>query len=800
MLKLYRTTLTALVFTTFFVVSDRAMAAKGGSMKNIDLTKGETIPADAKHDWTLGATGARGWMYSDKLVTSDARQVSITKVEKGSPADGVLAVGDVILGVGGKAFSYDPRTEFGKALTAAEAVSGKLSLTRWRAGKTEEVVMTLPVLGTYSATAPYNCEKSSKILKQGCAALAKKMADPNYGRGMNPIPRALNGLALLASGDASYLPLVRREAQWAADFKADSMATWYYGYTIMLVAEYELATGDRSMTAGLTRMTLEAAKGQSAVGSWGHKFAQPDGRLFGYGMMNAPGVPLTSSLVMARMAGVKDPALDLAIERSAKLLRFYIGKGAIPYGDHAPWTQAHEDNGKSGMAAFMFHLMDEPKGSEFFSRLAVASHGSERDCGHTGNYTNILWAMPAVSLSGPQASGAWMNEFGSWYYDLARRWDGTFIHQGPPQPANDSYGNWDANGTFLLAYAMPLKKILLTGKKPPPIPQLDAATAKSLILDGRGWSNKDRNSAYDQLTPDQLLESLGSWSHAVRERAAMAIVRRKGDKPVDSLVKMLDSPSLNARYGACLALKLLKTDSAPAVPTLTKLLEHSDLWLRIQAAEALGGIGQPAMSTLPRILERLAMPPTKEDPRGMEQRYLCSVVFSQMLKNSLDGVDENLLRKAIVAGLKNQDGRARGEIGKIYDKLTYEQIKPLLPAIYEAVVTPAPSGEMFASGIRLSGCEILAKHRFEEGMVLCLQVIEIDKWGKQDRLKRALSTLKLYGASARPILPQLKQLEKDLKAHGEAKNLVPYIQQCTALIAAIENSTSTVELRSFKNM
>jgi hypothetical protein len=32
----------------------------------------------------------------------------------------VLAVGDVMLGVGGKAFSVDPRTELGQAITAAE--------------------------------------------------------------------------------------------------------------------------------------------------------------------------------------------------------------------------------------------------------------------------------------------------------------------------------------------------------------------------------------------------------------------------------------------------------------------------------------------------------------------------------------------------------------------------------------------------------------------------------------------------------------------------------------------------------
>jgi hypothetical protein len=33
-----------------------------------------------------------------------------------------------------------------------------------------------------------------------------------------------------------------------------------------------------------------------------------------------------------------------------------------------------------------------------------------------------------------------------------------------------------------------------------------------LILDGRGWSNNDRNSAYDSLNPDDLFDRLGSWS------------------------------------------------------------------------------------------------------------------------------------------------------------------------------------------------------------------------------------------------------------------------------------------------
>ena len=71
---------------------------------------------------------------------------------------------------------------------------------------------------------------------------------------------------------------------------------------------------------------------------------------------------------MARAAGVDDPKISLAIERSARLLRFYVGKGCVPYGDHAPWMETHEDNGKNGMAAVLFNLLDEPERARSISR------------------------------------------------------------------------------------------------------------------------------------------------------------------------------------------------------------------------------------------------------------------------------------------------------------------------------------------------------------------------------------------------------------------------------------------------
>jgi len=771
---LFVTSVAVIASFSFFVAPPLATGVPS-QVANLNFTRGDKIPAGANHDWTLGATGTRGWMFSNKLVTTDARQIAITQVAKDSPADGILAVGDVILGVGGAPFSYDPRTELGKALTTAESETsgGNLSLIRYRTGKTENVILKLPVLGTYSATAPYDCLKSQRILERGCKALAKHVANSSYRQ--NPITRSLNALALLASGNREYIPLIRKEALWAANYSAGSFQTWYYGYVIMLLSEYVMATGDDSVMPGLRRLALEAANGQSIVGSWGHRFVQPDGRLGGYGMMNSPGLPLTTSLLLARTAGVNDPAMDRAIERSARLLRFYIGKGAVPYGDHRPWIQTHEDNGKCGMAAVMFNLLGEVQGAEFFSRMSVASHGAERDTGHTGNFFNILWALLGVAQSGPQATGVWMQEFGSWYFDLARCWDGSFLHQGPPQMNKDSYQNWDCSGAYLLSYAMPLKKIYLTGKRSGIVAQLDAASAQSLIFDGRGWNNMDRNSYYDKLGKDQLLSRLSSWSPVVRERAAMALGRQQ-DKVVGQLIRLLDAEGLYTRYGACQALKMQRTRGATAILALLKAFRSNDLWLRILAAEALAGIGEPARIAVPEMLVRLTKRDPKNDPRNMEQRYVSFALFNRrggLIGQSLEGVDRKLLMEAVRAGLLNEDGRARGSIGSVYKNLTYDEIKPLLPAIHNAIIEPAPSGIMFADGIRMSGLELLTKYRINEGIELLVDYSRNQKkHASEKRILKVMEMLKTYGAHGKRVIPQLEAVanyfeneEKDFPHH-----------------------------------
>ena len=64
------------------------------------------------------------------------------------------------------------------------------------------------------------------------------------------------------------------------------------------------------------------------------------GSLGGYGT-EVVGVGCHLGLVLAGMCGVKDPEIEAAVERANRFARFYVSKGAIPYGDHRPGWDVH---------------------------------------------------------------------------------------------------------------------------------------------------------------------------------------------------------------------------------------------------------------------------------------------------------------------------------------------------------------------------------------------------------------------------------------------------------------------------
>ena len=774
-----------------------------------DLTQGGG--KDDKHDWNLGPTGARGWIWARSLETTDSRQILVTKVDKGSPADGVIQPGDVILGVGGKPFADDARKAFGRAVTEAETRQGQgiLKLIRWRGGKQQQVQIRLPVLGAYSDTAPFGCAKSQKILDAGCRRIAGHMKGGIDGK--------INALALLASGKKEYAALVRDYAREVGppDLKlklhsTSGMAAWHWGYTNLFLTEYCLATGDKAVLPAIREYAVNIAKGQSGVGSWGHGMAWPDanegrihGSLGGYGALNQAGLVCHLSMVLAGKCGVRDTEVQEAVGRANRFFGFYIGKGAIPYGDHRPGWQMHDDNGKNSIAAVLFDLQGEGEGARFFSRMTVASYG-ERERGHTGNYFSFLWGPLGAARAGPAAAAAFLKEQ-RWYYDLARRWDGSFPYQGGAGMGGGEhkYGNWDCTGAYLLAYALPLGKLHLTGKGASADNALTGADLAGVVEDGRDFSSWHMGiEPYRGKGEQDLLKCLQSLSPAVRHRAAQALAEKEGDV-VRPLVSMLGAGDLNTRYGACEALGALKGRAASAVPALTQALAHRDLWLRIQASYALSSIGGPAKGSAPEML-RLAVQDDASDPREFMQRYLAFCLFYPggalrmvgLLARDLEGVDRQLLYPAVERLLTNDDGRARGAVSSVYKQLSYEEIRPLLPAILRAIETPSPSGVMFASGIRLRGLELLAEHRIKEGMPLCLKVMDIEAWGKRDRIAGCLKILARYGGAAKAVLPELKALEKQLLAHREARGLKEQIDLVRKTIADIESATDAPQLRT----
>jgi len=192
----------------------------------------------------------------------------------------------------------------------------------------------------------------------------------------------------------------------------------------------------------------------------------------------------------------------------------------------------------------------------------------------------------------------------------------------------------------------------------------------------------------------------------------------------------------------------------------------------------------------------------------MEQRYLSFALFDRrggLIGRSLEGVDRELLMKAVRAGLLNEDGRARGSFGSVYQNLTFEELQPLLPAIHRAIVEPSPSGIMFADGIRMSGLQLLVKYRISEGIELLVDYSRNQKpHASEKRIVKIMEMLKTYGAHGQRVVPRLEAVatyfeeeEEDFPRHlslGKAK----VVRETIAAIEALTDEPRLFHLERVK--
>jgi hypothetical protein len=799
-----------------------------------DLTKSNTV--DRTGTYNLGSTGLRGWIYTRAANNLDAaqgrtttlsRQILVTHVGTNSPASGVIKVNDVILGVGDKPFSDDARRTFGQAITEAEKSENKgvLKLIRFRDGKTENVELKLRVMGSYSATAPYDCPKSKLIFEEACKALEKESLEQSLWG-------AVNGLALLATGKAEYLPKVQAFARkmGSPTLKLElkegmGMVVWDWGYKNLFLCEYYLLTGDKEVLHAINEYTVTLAKGQGMYGTFGHGISDrtADGKFHGsippYGPVNQSGLIGNLAIVMGKKCGVNDPEVQPAIDRATKFFGYFVDKGAVPYGEHEPWPY-HENNGKSALSALFFSVQgNQPEGARFFARMSLAAYPN-REYGHTGQGFSYLWGALGANMGGPAATAAFVKE-AQWHLDLVRRCDGTFTYDGHEQYGpgkthdntyygKSSYAGLSPNATYVLTYSTPLKKLCITGrelKKPGLLKKGDYLSAQEVAQTvASGRFDLDRK----QMTPQQLVAAFSDWSPIVRGWAAEELASRPEAKAmVPQLIAMAEGKDAHIREGACETLGNLR--SAEALLVFVRLLSHEDRSSRFKAAQAIKKLGPAAAPAVTDILKAVVstaeplQPISWSDPIQFTHGQLAGTLFAGPLTPQVKQVDKSLLYPAIRVIALNPDGMARGPLGRYFQGLSVEEVQALGPEILQALLVPCPADKMFSNEIRMGAFKALTKYNFVEGILAGVDYAKTQGGhGSENRTAEIMKDIVKYGSAAKVAIPGLRELIVQFDAEAKAGKFPggAFNRRRTdpveAAIKAIEAATTQPELRSIK--
>lgn len=729
-------------------------ASKDSAPKPPDLTRGGSI--NKQLTWTLGPTGARGWVYQHNKTTESARQIYVTQVAKGSPAEGVLKTGDVILGIDDQTFSSDPRKRLASAITEAEK-KGILKLLRWRPtdkaqGRTETVELKLKVMGSFSDTAPYDCEKSKNIIDASVKAILEDgidygIADPSGGAGTFAL---FSALGLMATGRDDVMPAVKEKIKQIIERPVGGYR-WGHAWTLVTLTEYYLLTRDESVLPAIKKFAIETANGQSKAGSWGHRFTNPDGSLRGYGTINQIGLAHTLGLVLARKCGITSPAVERAAAKALKFFKFYTDRGSVPYGYMPPYLQESEANGMNSAAAVIFNITQDKKEAKYFSTMGLAEH-SNIEIGHASNFFHLMWKGVASANTGRMSANAHHQTF-RWYYELLRDWRGKVRHHEAPNSLEPDKPV-DATGARLLFYCLPLKKLYITGKGGYVADAIGREEAAAIVQLG---SHRGR---YHELSEEVLLKRLASWNAAVRLRAAQELVKRKGDWLKVALDRF-NKGNRYEKYGALSLLQGLKEAAAPALPVLVKGLRDPDLWIRVESARTLGALGTAASPAIKPMLEAIQL----DFPDDSRKLFHCTIIDNLFTRRqgkgllsdqkTFDKVDRPLLIQTLKTLLRNENG----VVTKLRDplhRLSFEELQPLWPEILFRIENRL--SELIGNAdLQAPLIDLLAKHKVAEGLTVVPYMINSQNgWRSASRNKRVLKSMEKYGRHAEQILFPLR--------------------------------------------
>lgn len=608
-----------------------------------DLTKGGVLKRiNLRWAGPLGIL-CGSWRPRGQKI-EDVRQLQVLAIEKGSPADGILKIDDVILGADGTGAEKVPLFKgaewsmipIADAITEAEAHDpALLKLLIWRPssakasagkkvdpyrkvdlrsvqkmlkpyteGKRITVTIKLEYLGRYSDTAPYNCEKSKNLLRKGIKALYESN-DPGKGY--------LGILCLLAADDPTNPDNDKYQArakEWVYKMAENGVGggPWWSGPKLIVLSEYYMKTKDKKIFELLVKQAEYHARGVSWFGTTGHKWAdkKPDGsdggRLSGYGPINCSGLLGFLGLSLAKKAGVKSPVVDAAIDRQRKFFGHWAFRGGIHYGEmpYGLSSSPGDRNAVHALAALALGLQEgdaektkyyDKKAKYFVSMTAFAGF-QNRGYAHGGPFFGQVW-QPIGSAQGGVKTANTRFKTIRWHLDLKRHYDHSRIHD----PTNNKYKGFCNSATALLFYALPLKQLYVTGR----------GQRESLKFSDKEFNSVLAVKNFDatKATNQELIDDLGKAWGLFRGSATNELAERLKAKPddpesaavIDKLLALAadTTASPTARTGACRTLQVLKKKSGDVespidqkiVKTMVGLLKDPVAYVRFGGVRVL---------------------------------------------------------------------------------------------------------------------------------------------------------------------------------------------------------------------
>jgi len=722
------------------------------------LLTGSVMAGSRDSEKQLGPTGLLGEVGKNGIT--------ITNVEKGSPAEGKIAIGDSIVGVGKAKFKNDVRRQFADAIDEAETAKAGGKLTLILQGD-KKVELQLKVLGSYSATAPDNCPKSDAIIRQAAEYLTQ-----STGKGKTQQINAAKGglangwLGLMATGEQKYIDIVKAELpkqEWANPKREDLLAVvrgdkdagyvgWYWGYRLITLAEYHLLTGDKAVLPAIEAYAEALALGQDAAGLWSHRMAiwsknngQPHGRCIGYGQMNQPSLTCFMGLLLAKKCGVKTAEVDAAIAKCHAFYNSFTHRGTLPYGVHDPNSRSFNNNGMSATTALCMSFYGNREAAAHFSQCAATSYDG-LETGHATYYFNMMWTPLGANVAGPEITQQFFQK-SRWLQTLYRSWDGRFTHDGGESKDGNS------TGAHLLAYCLPRRALYITGK----------GADESLWLKGKEATDTIQLSKIDfkSKTPDELLAYFGSPFAQITRQAVFTLREKQGDF-IPKVVKLMQTGTKAEKLSAIsyFGTGCTNTVALPQLENLGAILRDTgeDPEVRAAAASALSCLGEPAYKYYDDMLKLVVADEPGDVFRATDEslarslNHLCANPYAAGLVK-----DKALFYSAALKLMdhKRQNTRAEGlrmvaempvaDFHYVADKVQY--IIADQDRTYHSYHNQGPRGEAI---------NLLINLNIAEGLQYLPETLDLETGKGSFKIKMLMNVLPRYGGNARAVVEKLK--------------------------------------------